>query len=417
MFNVSLNKSVNIYFTIILYFTAYIFLSLLGFYLFSEYHFLDDRFNDQTIFITHLFTLGFLSCIFTGSFFQLLPVLFGIDFKVNKSFVSLFILSIITSLAALYIGLVKGKFSEYGILIIPFLMIFFLWFSIFLSSVKILFKRDQLNLKTIHLALSLFHLISGALIGIFMVLGHSQLISINFRPLLTDIHVLFLLAGFLISLIYLIAKNVIPMFFVAESKSNYGLGLFLFYFLFYQKIFAIIIDNDFYNRLSSILLILMVSIGVLELLNTLRNRKRKRKSAVINLWYLGLIVFILFLLLTTSNALNINLNFTLQKIFFVFIKVIISAMLVKIIPFLFWLNLSFIQQKNMNFGVTISNINDFFSERNIQTILIIQVLILTLAITAKKWLGLGLIIESIYVTYLLSKTYRLFNSNIIKLGT
>ena len=164
MFNVSLNKSVNIYFTIILYFTAYIFLSLLGLYLFSEYHFLDDRFNDQTIFITHLFTLGFLSCIFTGSFFQLLPVLFGIDFKVNKSFVSLFILSIITSLAALYIGLVKGQFSEYGILIIPFLMIFFLWFSIFLSSVKILFKRDQLNLKTIHLALSLFHLISGALI-------------------------------------------------------------------------------------------------------------------------------------------------------------------------------------------------------------------------------------------------------------
>lgn len=416
MFNVSLNKSVNIYFTFTLYLAGYIFLSLLGIYLFSEYHFLDDRFNDQTIFITHLFTIGFLSSIFTGSFFQLLPVLFGIDFKTSKAFVFIFILSTITTLVAFYLGLVKGKFSDFKILIFPFIIHFFLWLSIFISSIKTLFNSDQLNIKTIHLSLSLFHLILGAFIGILMILGHSQVLSINFRPYLTDVHVLILLVGFLISLIYLIAKNVIPMFFVAESSSNYGLGLFLFYFILYQKILAIFIDNDFFNLLSKIQLMLIICVGVLDILNILRKRKRKRKSTVINLWYLGLIIFLVFVFLTSYNALDININFSMQKIFFVFIKVIISAMIVKIIPFLFWLNLSFTQQKNMNYDSTISNINDFFSEKNIQIILVIQVVILLLSTMAKKWLGIGLIIESIYIIHLFTKSYKIFTSNLIKLG-
>lgn len=415
MFNVSLNKSTNIAYTFSLYFVAYLCLSFLGYYIFTNYGYLEDRFNDQTIFATHLFTIGFISLIFTGSFFQLLPVLFGIDLKINKTFIITFIISIILSLLAFFLGLVKGMFSENYFLLLPFLLLILSWSKLFVAVAMNFMTLHHKKIKDIHLITCLTHLLMGSSLGLLMIIGHAQLIQFNFRPYHTNLHVMILLIGFLLSLIYLIAKNVIPMFFVAETKHNYKWGLFLFYVSLYLKMFAMYSENIWINYASTQFLAIMIFSGCYDIIKTFRTRKRKRKNPVINLWYLGVLILTSSLILTFHKIDNIDSNFLLHKAFFVFVKIIISAMIVKIMPFLYWLNLSFTQQNLMRNDTKIPTVNDFFSEKEIKFVYFIQILTVLLATFFQKWLGIGLILESIYLISLFIKANNLFNLNIIKL--
>ena len=415
MINVSLNKSTNVLYTFSLYIVAYFSLALLGIFIITQNKFLNDRFSDQTIIATHIFTLGFLSTVFTGSFFQLLPVLFGIELKISKKSLLFFVSSIFLCLLAFYYGLLGGLFFQFKFLMLPFCALITLWLNLFYSIAKNFFNNPSKNLKDIHLFLCLMHLMIGALIGFIMVIGHTQLIEINFRPLLTDVHIVILLLGFLLSLVYLIAKNVIPMFFVSNSKQSYHFGIMLFYFFLYLKIYSTYFFSPVVMTFSNIALSLTILLGIVDLANMILTRKRKRSNPVIHLWLLGLVTLVTVIFYNSYNQFSFDENLLLQKFFFIVIKIIISAMVVKIIPFLFWLNLSSLQQKSMKYDLVIPNVNQFFSEKEITGVFTIQIFLLISAIVSTKLFGFVLVFESLYFIFLLIKSYSLFKSVFIKL--
>ena len=112
MLNINTEKRSNVLYTFSLYLIGYFFLAALGVYIFNEDLSLNYRFNQQFLFSTHLFTIGYLSSIFTGSLLQLMPVLFGIELEHIKYLFYSSIFSIVFTVISFFLGFIQNYFFK-----------------------------------------------------------------------------------------------------------------------------------------------------------------------------------------------------------------------------------------------------------------------------------------------------------------
>jgi hypothetical protein len=311
----------------------------------------ESRFAYDSIALTHLLTLGFFTHIMFGSMFQMIPVMLGLAYKnvVGNANITYYTLN--GGIVLFIYGFLTQK--------IPFLhagasllLLSFLYFSFL--SLKTLFHSENKNFLLKTFATSFFLLGLGALFGFFALLGHQGVISSAYFG---DLHIAFMLFGWIFLLINAVSYKIIPMFFVAKEfpkqiKNSYYILVTLLLIL-----FAILRENDFLF-LSNILLLFLNICTVMFALYTvfiLTKRKRKRKDISVNLWYFSMInlsiaaVLLSVKLFIEYPYLDIAIGF-----FALFggIYALINAMLYKIIPFLTWFHLN----SNMIFDAEMSQV-------------------------------------------------------------
>ena len=352
------------------YLTASLYLMILSIAaLFYGLH-ISSRFDYEVIGLTHIFTLGFITHIMFGSLFQMLPVMLGTaytnvirDAKIIYLFLNIglicFTLGFFTNTAPfLYIG---------GTL----LTATFLYFS--LRSLKTVFTSEAFNALTQNFAASFVALFIAVVFGLSALLGHfGWLDSIKYG----NVHIAFMLFGWVFILIMSVSYKIIPMFFVAKEfplmlqKRLYIVVLLLLFLFAYAQIQ----EQSFMLSVVKVLLSFCVILFALFSMKILRQRKRARKDISITLWYFAMTNTIFAaLLFTTATLLHVNIYIYIGFLTLLgALYPLINAMLYKIIPFLTWFHLSsnmvfeaemgdVISKKNMSYQINLYYVSFFFA--------------------------------------------------------
>ena len=335
---------IKFYLTAVLYLIALSIITLIyGLHVSSRYEY-------EVIALTHIFTIGFITHIMFGSLFQMLPVMLGTAYtnvvrnaKIIHIFLNIGIVSFVSGFLVnsppfLYIG---------GTL----LVLVFLYFCFL--SLRTIFLSKEINAPVQNFAASFAALFIAVIFGFIALLGHFGFVdSIKYG----NVHIAFMLFGWVFILIISVSYKIIPMFFVAKEfplflqKRLYIIQLILL-FLF---IFAQLQENILLLNVIKILLSCWVILFALFSIKILRQRKRARKDISINLWYFAMTNTILAaLLFVAASLLHVNISIYIGFLtLFGAIYPLINAMLYKIIPFLTWFHLS----SNMVFEAEMGNV-------------------------------------------------------------
>jgi len=298
---------------------------------------ISSRFEYETIAIVHSLTLGFFSHVMFGAMFQMIPVMLGLPYDDVEKKSNIIYFSLNIGILFFLFGFLTTKLYLLHVSAL-FLGISFIYFSYI--SLKTVLKSEEKDYLVLNFATSFLLLLIGSVFGLITLIGHLGFVdSVKFG----DIHISFMLFGWIFLLLNAVSYRIIPMFFVAKEfplfiKNNLykiiGGLLFLFF------IFRI---NDDFESLKYIkaLLSLSVIVFALKSIEILKNRKRARKDITVNLWYFSMINLIVASILFIINQFLYN-DISLIIGFFALFGVysLINGMLYKIVPFLTWFHLS-----------------------------------------------------------------------------
>ncbi len=309
-----------------------------------------SRYDYEVIALTHIFTLGFITHIMFGSLFQMMPVMLSVAYtkvvknaKIIYSFLniglSFFILGFLTNITYM-LGL--GGIFLAGI-----------FFYFCFISLKTIFLSKEFNALVQNFIASFIALIFATAFGFTALLGHFGFVdSVKYG----NIHIAFMLFGWVFILIMSVSYKIIPMFFVAKEfslilqKRLYILQLILLLLFAYAQIQ----ENIFMLTIIKILLSSCVILFAIFSIKILKQRKRARKDISVNLWYFAMSNTILSAtLFIYASILHVDIYIFIGFLaLFGGIYPLINAMLYKIIPFLTWFHLS----SNMVFEAEMGNV-------------------------------------------------------------
>lgn len=374
----SFNDSPSLKKTYTFYIVSFIFLLTFSIYLFLNSNFINDRWSNQSIVLTHIFTIGYLLPLVLGSLTQLLPVLFGI--KISYRYFSYLVTIVPLSLFSYAISFHTFN-TEKNVINLSILSSLWFLLSIFIFTlIRKSFSKYLEDRKEIYVLLleSIFNFFIALAISVYLMLIHYGFSFQNFRPHITNIHLQIMIIGFLAPLIVSILSIVIPMFYVTKITSKKLLFLSTFLTpLLYLKIFSM----EFLNveKLLIILISFILIIILTSFFYQILNRRRKSKDYSIYIWYFtfasGIATCVLWLYQTLILIENDYFDMIIGKVFFMgFILSITIVMLLKIIPFLCWLQLSNYQLEKNKFSVKIPHLGLLLDESDklILTILLIS---------------------------------------------
>jgi len=279
--------------------------------------------------LVHSFTLGFLATAMVGALFQMLPVVAGAVIKRAVLKATAIHVLLLIGIPIFLIGLLSGraKFTLTGAILV----------AIGLMGASVLFLIDLLRVKS-HvptsrgMKFSILNFAVGILLAILLALDRSGFHFTDYGRVL-NLHLSFVLIGWIFLLIASVSFQVVEMFFVTPP---------------YPKRFAWLLPP-----LITLLLLLKIILGdlfiidiflsalmILQALLTLdRFRKRRRKipDPLINFWQVGMVALIASSLLYPF----------LQRFFLLFLflfgtfaQSVVFAMMYRIVPFLVWLHIS-----------------------------------------------------------------------------
>ena len=299
---------------------------------------ISSRFDYDVIAITHTLTIGFITHIMFGSLFQMLPVMLGIAYAnvIKNSNIIYILLNI--SVVSFIIGFLSNSklFLHVGGTLLAITFLFFC----FISLKTILLSEDKNTLIQNFIA-SFIALLIATIFGFVALLGHFGVVnSIEYG----NIHIAFMLFGWIFILLMSVSYKIIPMFFVAKEfplvlqKKLYIFQLILLILFAYDQM------QENFESLKFIKILLSSSVIIFAFfsIKLLKQRKRARKDISVKLWYFSMTNAILsctlFIIATLTNS-DIYLYIGFLALFGT-IYPLINAMLYKIIPFLTWFHLS-----------------------------------------------------------------------------
>lgn len=404
------------------FFLSFIGLFLCGCYLVQSHSLLSNRWDKEIIISVHLFTLGFLLPIFLGSITQLLPVLFGIE----NNFLNIF--NRLIFIAPIAIGLFVYFFHRNDLILNFILMISLavFWLNLFQLSIIIVKKtitKYQENKKAmyIHLSYSLIYFFLGLVASIWLMLVHFGFSLPIFRPNITDTHLTLFILGFFYHLFVAISQHIIPMFFitnpVSEKIIKRQLTMPIFLFLYFCTF-----TWPSIHILSKLGIAYLITEYLLQLYLNLKKRRRRGSEPTIMLWnsfFLHCLIGIaIWVILPYSDEYVSNLELALGSAIFIGALLnLIMAMLLKIIPFLIWQNLSQKQMELMNFSIALPTLKDFIKDLDIKIIFSLTVL-LSLSALLQFYLttGLAFIALSLFLGYLTINSLKLQQNFLIQIS-
>ncbi|WP_457600754.1 hypothetical protein [Hydrogenivirga sp.] len=300
-----------------------VFLSLLGIY--SP---LRGTFSLQAV--VHTFTLGFMAMTMVGALFQMLPVVAGAVIEnplpkarfVHVAMLSGTVLLVVGFLRTESLFLLSGMLLlSGGILFIAPLMLY-----------RLLKLRSYTPTSSgMRYAVGMF--ILGTLLGISMVLSLTGFMGLDYL-LFARTHFNVMLFGWTGILIASVAFQVVEMFFVTPPyPKRYAHA---FHPLTVGFFFLALLDGWLPKLPLSLLFISFALLTVLRL----RERRRKIPDPLISLWYTGMLLLSLSMLVFPFAEFGSREFLLFLILYGSFVHSIILAMMYRIIPFLVWLHLS-----------------------------------------------------------------------------
>ena len=293
----------------------------------------------ETIALTHIFTLGWLTMIMMGSFYQMVPVLVGgtVSFirasRVVHAGFSLGVLLIVSGIYLLNESLIMAA----SLLLLTSLLFFIVQIAIALFKVK----GDRPTVVAMRISILAF--LFTVLLGIYFSGGHASLWELpDNRIGMTGSHLVLGLFGWVGSLIMGVGFHVIPMFYMTpefDKKKAY-------FILCLYSISLIALPAALLFETGALFALLAGVPGLVSLLgfsfmlsSLIRKRKRKILDTTLKAWKtalvllpLSLLPFIAILIIDHDAVLFIfGILFILG-----FGLTVTTGMLYKILPFLIW---------------------------------------------------------------------------------
>jgi len=374
-----------------------------------------NRWLPETLAITHLISLGFISMVMIGATFQLLPVLAGCTIYKSKISSLVIYLLLFTGVSFFTVGLaISGtNLIKAGLFFLaPGLLVFLLLTSLsFFKS-----KSEFASATGMRLAVNSFWI--AFLLGLLLAIGTAW-DSMPLLRWLTNIHVMWALLGWITIMIVAIAYQVIPMFQVTSEYPD----RFKKYFSILLFVCILILSIQDYLGYEHQLTSVVVSIALIFFsfisLKLISKRKKRLVDAGTYFWVTGLCSLIISVFVFNyARYYEFDLSVLSGYVFFAgFVVSIINGMLFKIVPFLIWLNLNKELSKS-NVGISsIPTMNEIISRKKmlLQFYLHLTALIVTLisfyAHAVFFYIGVTLWVISLGVVNLYTyQSVRIYNS-------
>lgn len=299
---------------------------------------LHNRWLPETLAITHLLSLGFISMMMIGATFQLLPVLAGCDIYKSRISSKIIYFFVVTGVSFFTIGLAISESSiiKTGLFfLVPGLLGF-----LFLTSFALFKARSEFASATgMRLAINSFWI--TFLLGLLLAIGTAW-DSFPLLRQLTAIHVIWATLGWVTIMIVAIAYQVIPMFQVTNEyperfKKYYSIIMFACILI----LSALIYFDYSLHILTTIISLLILAFSFVSI-NLIMKRKKRLVDAGTYFWLTGLGSLVLCVFIFNYDLYyDIDLSVLTGYVFFYgFVISVINGMLFKIVPFLVWLNLN-----------------------------------------------------------------------------
>jgi len=381
--------------------------------------FIHNRWLPETLAITHLLALGFISLVMIGATFQLLPVLAGCN--IYKSTISSLViyLLLIAGIIFFTLGLAISRTAiiKAGLI---FLLPGFSGFLILTSLALFKSKTEFASATGMRLAINSFWV--AFLLGIVLAIGTAWS-SVPLLRWLTNVHVVWAALGWVTIMVVAIAYQVIPMFQVTNEypdrfKKYFAICLFV-------CILILSIQTYFEYSLHIITFVISVCLTFFSVvsINLILKRKKRLVDAGMYYWITGLSSLILSVLLYNYGSYyKVDLSVLSGYVFFSgFVISIINGMLFKIVPFLVWMNLNKMLSHTGSGLSSVPTMNEVISRKKmlLQFYLHLSALIFTFtgfyAPAMFFYFGVFLWIFSLFVmNFYMLQSVRLYNS-VIKL--
>jgi len=299
---------------------------------------LHNRWLPETLAITHLLSLGFISMMMIGATFQLLPVLAGCDIYKSKVSSKIIYLFMVIGVSFFTIGLAISESNaiKTGL---TFLVPGLLGFLGLTSFALFKAKSEFASATGMRLAINSFWI--TFLLGLLLAIGTAWE-SFPLLRQLTAIHVVWAALGWVTIMIVAIAYQVIPMFQVTKEYPD----KFKKYFSIIMFLCILVLSVLIYFEYPLQFIVSLISISVLAFsfvsINLILKRKKRLVDAGTYFWLTGLGALIACVLIFNYDRYyEIDLSVLTGYVFFYgFVISVINGMLFKIVPFLVWLNLN-----------------------------------------------------------------------------
>jgi len=346
---------------------------------------LGSRWSPAVLASVHLVALGFMTQIMIGSLFQLLPVLSGISLGRLERNSLLPWLSLNLGAPCMGAGFLFGNFSllavgaaSVALAVLPFIFI----------ALFPLLKRDAptFTIRGIRFALAVFFLV--VCYGLFLVAVLNNWLPSERLTTHVDTHATLALAGWLGLLAMSISFQLTPLFFITGEFPSWfrqGAGIAILALL-CLRMTLVLLELD--PSIATNLLSLTAMLFSLLFIRLLRKRARKTPDPVVFYWQVSaLTLFIASLLLLFGGQ-----GETVAALALIGVGVIMPCgTLLKIIPFLSWLQLQNNQSKLGRFVIRIPHMNSFIDATSPWILLALLILLLpSLAVALRGYSYAGL---------------------------
>jgi len=330
--------------------TAPLFISAAGIYLaVGGTALFDTHISSLLAGFVHLVTLGFLTMVMFGAIMQMMPVMVGAIIPRPLLFSSLVYIPFTLGLLFLVSGFIANIFD----LVLPglfFAAFVLLFFSIGLYITTILSRLFGFKVKSLilmNLKLVVISLIFAAGAGLLLVYGRISGNFFAFEPGMLSLHLYWVMAGWVFSLINVVSFQIVPMFYVTPEypvhMKKFNIPVIFLTGLLFS--FAWVIPEPFvelYKTLVGVVWALSAFYFSVFTLSRLSNRKRKLPDNTLLFWKLSMVMLVLVSLLwlfdTAYPVISREKFFLVSGILFLvgFAVSLVNAMMYKIIPFLSW---------------------------------------------------------------------------------
>jgi len=297
-----------------------------------------SNWGTSTIALTHLFTLGWLSMIMMGSFYQMVPVLVGgrVPYIMAARKVhAMFAAGVVLIVAGIYL------LSEPLIAVASLLLLVSLLFFIIQIGIALL-KVEADRPTVLAMRISIAALLVTVLLGLFFSGGHAGFWDIpDNRVQMTGIHLALGLFGWVGALIMGVGFHVIPMFYMTpEFPSEKSFSILLAYTSSLILVpLSLLAGGGMLSMMAGLPAFVAMLFFVKIIFELIKNRKRKIMDVTLRSWQVGLACLPLALLAFFACQFTDHAGFIfLFGVVYIvgFGLTVTTGMLYKILPFLIW---------------------------------------------------------------------------------
>jgi len=403
-----------------------------------------NRWQPAMLFITHGFTLGFITTIMMGALLQIIPVVGGGALpNINVVATISYIFHLLGTSLLMKNFVWPDDYSQ--VLSVVFL---FLGLGIYIVTVfGLLFKKVTQGATLAGIRNALLFLSLTVVIGCLLQFSNAGGDLLPANKSYTNLHALLGGLGWMGLLILAVSFQIVPMFHVAPIFPKYltrylpkVLFLLLIALLLIVAIFNEV-SNDLVHYLGKSLLLLNC-LYMVVLLKTLNKRKRKIRDTTVMYWQLAAFSMILLTCLTfiaqftiidkaTEPVVNNLINLLLQKqdlllaaiFIYFFVISVLQGMILKILPFLSYTHLQQLCLTNFKAMEYIPHMHEFLNKRHGLYLFFLHCstglsLLATILIPAIYWLfGMLLLVEFSLLLAIMIKVIGLYKISLQKIKT